>query len=158
MLLGLGRAGVGHVATLRDPAWATSVRAESADDLEVAAEASADGADPSGPDGPTLERADVELGLRYIPDIRVIVTVHAPHEVVAEALAAARWSSAALVVVLGRGDDEPASLPDDALVVRADSGDGDSGLAGPLGRYAAAIDTGGDRAAAYSALTAAGSA
>ena len=65
VLLGLGRAGVGHVATLRDPAWATSVRAEPADDLEVAAEASADQGGPirSGRADPRARRRRIGAAL-----------------------------------------------------------------------------------------------
>jgi hypothetical protein len=81
LLLALKRAGVGHAAVLRDPARGTPIIA-----------ASIDGADEVAPDddpdpapkpatamdarGPLLDAADLELGLRYVPDYHVLVVAH----------------------------------------------------------------------------------
>src|SRR3954447_20614853 len=78
VVLDLARGGVGHVALLRDPARATALERqlpetvttdpldeedeEGADD-EEGAEDDEDGS-AGGPSRPTLEAADVELGLR----------------------------------------------------------------------------------------------
>lgn len=46
-----------------------------------------------------IEPADLELALRYLPDVRVIALVAPPAPLLATALAASAWSGAALVVV-----------------------------------------------------------
>jgi sugar/nucleoside kinase (ribokinase family) len=57
VVVGLGQAGVGHAALLRDPAARTPVL----------------GAAPAERPLPRLDAADVELGLRYLPACRVLV-------------------------------------------------------------------------------------
>ncbi|HET7168943.1 MAG TPA: hypothetical protein VFI69_07035 [Candidatus Limnocylindrales bacterium] len=108
-------------------------------------------------DVPTLEPADVGLALRYLSDVDVIVAAHVAPAVVQEAIDAAAWASAPLIVVIEHDTDLPPSLPPGALVVMAAGDDGDSGLGEAIGRYAAALDRGDDRAEAYAAFAAAGS-
>ena len=177
VLLALARAGVGHVATLRDPARLTPVRArpdeptdpadpsvdETAEDTTVAADASdpAAAADPAttahepAPDAPpTLDAADIALALRYLTDFEVLVAVHPSPDLLAEAVAAAGWGGARVVVVVEPDADVPPAVPADALVVAAASDDAE-GVGSRVGRYAAALSRGDDAAAAYRDLTAA---
>lgn len=46
-----------------------------------------------------LEPADLDLALRYLPDVRVVVLVAPPADLVAVASGAAAWSNASLVVI-----------------------------------------------------------
>jgi sugar/nucleoside kinase (ribokinase family) len=161
LLLAVAAAGVGHVATLRDAAHATMVAAmpeEPVDlDDEPAGSAEQATADPSPvPDAPTLDGADVGLALRYLPEYRVVVAAHPSPAVLTEAIAAARWAGAHLVVALDPATDAtpPAEAPDDALVLAVD-GDAD-GLGDALGRYAAAVDAGGAPAEAFATTLGAG--
>jgi sugar/nucleoside kinase (ribokinase family) len=175
VLLALAGAGVGHVATLRDPARLTPVRAlavEPTDPADTAADGAAiaatDATDarPNDQAGaspgasaltdaePTLDAADVALALRYLTDFEVLVAVHPSPDLLAEAVAAAAWTGARLVVVVA---DEtavpPPGVPADALVVAAAS-DESEGVGDRIGRYAAALSRGDDPAAAYRDLTA----
>jgi ribokinase len=141
VLMALARANVGHVALLRDPSRPTPVLVEDGvpddvdDDLvEPGAVQVQDGSRP------TLDAADVELGLRYLTDYRVIVLAEPlPDEVVKVASDAASYSGAELVAVASGA--VPA-LPARALVIEAASAQGDSAVASLLGTVAAAIDAG----------------
>jgi hypothetical protein len=168
VLIALARAGVGHVATLRDPARLTPVRplpneptdpagpaldgAIPAPEGESDAAASARSAPPSDPD-PTLDAADVALALEYLTEFEVLVAVHPSPELLAEAISAARYSGARLVVVVPPESDVPSGVPADALVVAAAADDAE-GVGPRIGRYAAALSRGDDAAAAYRELTA----
>ena len=68
VVLDLSRGGVGHVALLRDGSRPTPL--EPADDVDAAAETS-----PAAPllDGPAIDAADVDLGIRYLTDFEVVV-------------------------------------------------------------------------------------
>jgi hypothetical protein len=147
LLLTLASGGVGHVAILRDPARATPIEPELALDL-----------DPSDdePVPPTdvrpieLDAADVELGLRYLTDYRVVVLVPpARAEVLAVVGDAARWAAARLVVVTEGADAPDPSLPGDAIVLEAPESDPDGAFATLVGRLAAALDRGADPATAF---------
>jgi hypothetical protein len=178
VLIALARAGVGHVATLRDPARLTPVRprpSEPTDPADPALDAAIDGAADSGSDtepqapspsapgdpaldpaldpGPALDAADVALALQYLTDFEVLVAVHASPEILAEAISAARYSGARLVVVVPQESDVPSGVPADALVVAAATDDAE-GVGARIGRYAAALSRGDDAAAAYRDLTA----
>lgn len=174
LLLALTRLHVGHVATLRDAAHPTPVlarapvatdpAAEEDDDIDAPA---GDGIDmPAGDlptaargariDGPILEAADVGLALRYLTDVGVIVTTHVAPAVLDEAIDAAVWASASLIVVLEDEGETPSSMPAGALVVATPSDDGDSALGDAIGRYTAAIDRGDDPAGAYASILAGG--
>lgn len=170
VLLALARAGVGHVATLRDPSRLTPVRAQPDESTDPAIEEGAETAtDAMGDDGigdstpneappaalrPTLDAADISLALRYLTDFEVLVAVHPSSELLAEAVSAAGWAGARLVVVLEPAGDVPAGVPADALVVAAAADDAE-GVGARIGRYAAALSRGDDAATAYRELTAA---
>jgi hypothetical protein len=116
----LGRAGVGHAALLRDPATRTPPAGR-----EITARPL-----------PRLEAADVELGLRYLSDCRVLVVAE-PLDPAAlgQALAAAAYHGADAVVVAPPGSVDPASLGEGVtLLERPAAGEVDpepeAGLAG----------------------------
>jgi hypothetical protein len=169
VLIALARAGVGHVATLRDPARLTPVRplpnepTDPADPaLDATVDAVADGGSDTEPEAsspspsdtdPTLDAADVALALEYLTEFEVLVAVHASPELLAEAVSAARYSGARLVVVVPEASDVPLGVPADALVVAAAADDAE-GVGSRIGRYAAALSRGDDAAAAYRELTA----
>jgi len=131
LAVALGRAGVGHAALLRlagaaTPRW---------------------GDEPAT--WPRLDPADLDLGLRYLPECRVLVLAEPlPPAVRDVALEAAAYHGAAVVAVVA--DDEPPDerlaqvatilvAPDDALTPFADL----------IGRFAAALDGGQEPAAAF---------
>ena len=170
VLIALARAGVGHVATLRDPARLTPVRPlpnEPTDPADPVLDAAADGPagdaadtepEPTSPASlsdaaPTLDAADVALALQYLTEFEVLVAVHASPELLAEAVSAAGYSGARLVVVVPEESDVPTGVPADALVVAAAANDAE-GVGPRIGRYAAALSRGDDAGAAYRDLIA----
>lgn len=156
LLLALARAGVGHVAVLRDAAHPTARRA-------AAEDSAIDDGEPAVAwtvalsRAPVLDAADVGLALRYLTDYRVIVVVHPAPGVVAEAITAAVWAGAHLVLVDHPDDAPPGDLPPGSLVLGVTDGPDDgSAIGARLGAYAAAVDRGQDPAAAFAGLTADG--
>jgi len=154
LLLAFAAAGIGHVATLRDPARATPVELDDDEVIDPDPELDAGSAGGSPVlSAPTLDAADVGLALRYLSDYRVIVVVHpADAGVVREVVAAASWASAHLVVVTAPRADVPTDLPPASVVLEAP--DNAAGLADLLGRYAVAVDAGEDPSTAFAALSA----
>jgi pfkB family carbohydrate kinase len=130
VVTGLGKAGIGHAALLRDPAARTPVLGKDRGPL------------------PRLDVEDVDLALRYLPDQRVLVVAE---PLSAAALArvgeAALFQQAALVVVTDAQTDVSA-LPSDATVFAAPDEDAPA-FAQLVGRYAAALDRGEEPAAAF---------
>lgn len=109
LAIALGRAGVGHAALLRDPAGMTPVAGG-----------------PAGRPLPRLEAADVELGLRYLSDCRVIVVADALDEAAAAAtMDAAGYHGAPVVVVVVAGASLPAAWERGATVLVAPDADAD---------------------------------
>ncbi|HEX5591375.1 MAG TPA: hypothetical protein VFX65_13875 [Candidatus Limnocylindrales bacterium] len=92
-----------------------------------------------------LEAADLDLALRYLPEVRVIVAVALRPDSLETAAARAAWAGSALVV-LARADEAAAppssALPDDAIVVEAPQTDPDSTFAGFVAALAARLDGG----------------
>jgi len=131
LAVALGRAGVGHAALLR-LAGATT---------------------PRWGDGPAtwprLDAADLDLGLRYLPDCRVLVLAEPLPPAVREvALEAAAYHGAAIIAIVA--DDEP---PDERLAqvatVLIAPDDAVSPFADLIGRFAAALDRGEAPGAAF---------
>jgi ribokinase len=146
LLLALATGGVGHVAILRDPGRATPIGSDHPD-----LDPTDDDPQPATEAIPLeLDAADVDLGLRYLTDYRVVVLVPpARPEVLTVVGDAARWAAARLVVVTDRADAPTASLPVDAIVLEAPESDPDGAFATLLGRLAAALDGGADPASAF---------
>jgi sugar/nucleoside kinase (ribokinase family) len=149
ILLDLAAGDVGHVAILRDPSRPTPATSPAPLD-EPAFDEDDDGDQPNVDDadrmttvsGLSLEAADIELALRYLPDYRVLVVADSLAEPsLRVALAAASWNGAALVVIVPAGSTHTAA-GDDATVIEAPPDDPDDAFAGIVGAYAAAIDRG----------------
>ena len=95
VVVALGRAGVGHAALLRDPAARTPPR----------------GSASPGRALPRLEAADVELGLGYLSDCRVLVLADDLEATArSQALAAAEYHGADVVMVTPPGMVDPGTL------------------------------------------------
>ncbi len=171
VLLALARSGVGHAAMLRDPARPTRVAAARLDDdgeplVPLAGLRSDEDAGddrlttlPAVTDdastAPSLEQGDVELGLRYVREYRVVVVAEtlggAPAR---EAADAAVFADAALIAVVPPSGEVPAAFVG-ATVIAAPDADPDGAFAALIGRYAAALDAGGDPSAAFAEARAA---
>lgn len=122
--LALGQAGVGHAALLRDPAGVTP-RA-------------------GGPGGPLprLEAADLDLGLSYLVDCRVLLVAEAlPDEVMRAAIEAAEYHGAPLIAIVEPGAAPPPNLPASATVLTRPA-EGEEAFIGLVARYAAKLADG----------------
>jgi hypothetical protein len=148
VVLDLAHRGVGHVALLRDPARATPLAPDEPDD------ATGDTSDPVSEPGtipsPTVDAADVELGLRYLTEFTVVVLAEAARpDVVAVVAEAARWSEARLILLIRGGEPVPDGLPPDVIVFEAPESDPDGAFATLVGAFAAGLDVGSAPADAF---------
>ena len=165
-LLALTRDGIGHVATLRDPAHPTRAIAPSTevdpdaigDDVPSVTEPETESevGTSLGPVGSgTLDRGDLELALRYLGTFSVVVIAEpldpAAVAVVADAVA---YNEATLVVIVPAGDADPA-LPPNAIALEAPVDDPDGVFARTVGGFAAELDGGVDPATALASAVAA---
>ena len=169
-LLALARDGIGHVASLRDPAHPTRAIAPATesdpdaigDDPRSGAELATESDTESetgtslGPIGSaTLDRGDLELALRYLGTFSVVVVAEpldpAALAVVADAVA---YNGATLVVIVPAGHADPA-LPADAIAIEAPDDDPDGVFARTVGGFAAELDGGADPATALASAVAA---
>lgn len=148
VILELGRAGVGHAALLRDPAGRTP-----------------DLSEVGGRSLPRLEAADIELGLRYVPECRVLVLPDAlDDDAQRQALESAEYHDAAVVIVAPAGSVDAALLSDRVTLLEhptAEDEDGSEGevvsaaddvaFASFIGDYAVRLDRGETPASAFGA-------
>ena len=157
LVLALAQGHVGHVALLRDPAHRTPVEVDAAESIDEgltetdefpapeAGWASGDRADSPG-----LDAGDIELGLRYLTEFRVVVVADELGETALRVAAdAAAWNNGTLLVVVPHGRPEPAGMPSDAIVLGAPADDVDGVFDRLVGQLAAAIDAGADPRAAF---------
>jgi hypothetical protein len=103
-----------------------------------------------------LEAADLDLALRYLPEVRIVVVVEMPAPIVAAAADQIQWSGAALIVVGRAASDSeisPPNLPDGAIVLESPATDPDGTFAGFVGVLAARLDAGATAADAWAATT-----
>lgn len=105
-----------------------------------------------------LDPADLELALRYLPEVRAVVVVDEAPGVVAAAAVAAGWSAAGFIVVSASdggagpvGDD----LGDRGIVLAAPAHDPDAAFAGFVAALAIRLAGGETAADAWAATTAA---
>ena len=101
--------------------------------------------------GAGLEPADLELALRYLPEVRAIILVAPDPSLIPPAAAASGWSGAGLVIVAtssGGATLDTGSAPQ-AIVLEAPSVDRDATFAGLVAALAARLDAGEDLAAAW---------
>ena len=140
LLLQLAAASVGH---------ATVTRSNSA--ISDAAAGSAGVAAP-GAGQAAIEPADLELALRYLPDVRAIVLVQPPAALLATAAAAAGFAGATLIVI---GPVDAATLDTlgapAPIVLNPPAHDPDGAFAGVVATLASRLDAGADPAAAWAA-------
>ena len=102
VVIELGRADVGHAALLRDPAARTPSVGRAATERDL----------------PRLDAADVELGLRYVPQCRVLVLADPfDQEALSTALEAADYHGAAVVMVAPAGSVAAESLSDSVTLL-----------------------------------------
>ena len=176
LVLALGRAGVGHAAMLRDPGRPTPLLAAAAEAAEVAeddlladldagaaladAVLGAEGASsapapaelllPERPEErPRLEAADIELALRYLPEVRVIVLAEPIDEASARVVAdEAAGAGAQVIVIVAPGTSAPDALAG-ATVLEAPPGDPDGAFARLVAAFAVALDAGAAPAEAF---------
>lgn len=146
LLIALAQGGVGHAATLRDPARPTPVLPVPVepDAVDAAAFDEPDDPPPAATPmaGPRLQPADVALGLQYLTAFGVLVVADdAPPEVLAACLDGAAFAGASLVVLVGEGSEPPAGLPAAATVLEAPPDD-EGAFSRMVGRYAAGLDAG----------------
>ena len=175
VLLSLAQMNIGHVAVLRDASVVPSGEGEGDDEAgdddggddgdddgdeatdeatDVAADLPEAGRSVGHPRVSRLDSADIELALRYLPDYRVLVAADPLDESSVEVVAgAARWSGAALIVVVPPGSNA-GGLPGDATVLEAPLSDADGAFAAIVGAYAAAIDRGATPTEAFDAASA----
>lgn len=168
VLLALAAAGVGHVAVLREPGRPTPSAPPQtglpvSPDGPVLGEAmlgdvgrpghgggGEDGDEDTAPDGLTMDAADLELALRYVPDYRVVVlAADLDPAALAAVVAAAGWAGAHLVALVATGSDG-SSLPPDATVLERPRSDPDGAFARLVATFAAALDRGVEPATAFS--------
>ncbi|HEY7131472.1 MAG TPA: hypothetical protein VH440_04430 [Candidatus Limnocylindrales bacterium] len=172
ILLSVAAVGVGHVAVLRDlapsPVVDDTPETEPERPIDEVAHRAAFGADPADadavaapaqpaptPTGPSLDAADLQLALQYLPDYRVVVIAQRLDEPAFRAVVeAATWSGARLIVVAWDGAGAAVPLPDDATVLEAPTEDAEGAFASLVGRYAAALDGGATPAEAFAAASA----
>jgi sugar/nucleoside kinase (ribokinase family) len=101
VVVDLDAAGVGHAALLRDPAARTPtfIRAD-------------------GQALPRLEAADVELGLRYVPECRVLVIAAVlDADALSKTLESAQYHGAAVIMVAPAGTIDAEALSDEVTLL-----------------------------------------
>lgn len=106
-----------------------------------------------------IEPADLELALRYLPDVRVVVVVAPSAALLATATAASAWSGASLIVVGPLDADSSraaaAASTNAAIVLEPPSHDPDGAFAGVVAALATRLDAGEDPATAWRSTVAA---
>jgi hypothetical protein len=100
-----------------------------------------------------LDPGDLQLALRYLPDVRVIVMAGDEPELAATAAEAAAWSNAALILIRATRDPLETVVPD-AIVLEGPARDPDGAFAGMVAALAVRLDAGDGPAAAWRAVTA----
>jgi sugar/nucleoside kinase (ribokinase family) len=175
VLLALAAAGIGHVAVLREPGRPTPTAAPTSDgsaspdgpalgealldelDLADGDTGTADGNAPADePAGLSVDAADLELALRYVPDYRVLVVAGDLDPSALDAVvAAAGWSGADLVVLAPDGA-SMTGIPDTATALQRPATDPDGAFAAMVAGYAVALDRGDDPRSAFAAAHRAG--
>jgi hypothetical protein len=157
LVLALAQGHVGHVALLRDPAHRTPIDVDTADAIDEELTETDEFPAPEGgraggdrADSPGLDAGDIELGLRYLTEFRVVVVADELDETALRVAAdAAAWNNGTLLAVVPFGRPEPAGLPPDAIVLGAPVDDMDGVFDRLVGQLAAAIDAGADPRAAF---------
>ena len=107
----------------------------------------------------SMEPADLELALRYLPDIRAVVLVRPPARLLAAAIAGADFAGASLVVVGPLDDESLAALEQRTgaaapIILDPPARDPDGTFAGFVAALATRLDAGDPPDAAFRATVA----
>ena len=91
-----------------------------------------------------MEPADITLGLRYLPDVTVVIAADLAPDLLGAATDGAAFAGAALVVLRADDEDEPAAteIRDAATVLVAPRTDPDGTFAGFVAAFAGRLDAG----------------
>ncbi len=155
LLLALSRAGVGHAAVLRDPSRGTPLFDGSIDGADVVAPDDDDDpmprAEEATPDPrlPVLEAADLELGLRYVPDYHVLVVAHPVAGAALRTVDDAASYAGAHLVLLTIDPAAGEGLATRSTTVLAVPADDDGAFAQVVATYAVRLDLGAAPADAF---------
>ena len=149
VLLALSRAGVGHVAVLRDAARSTP-RATASEGAAHESVVPTDSSPPNEPPGGTagthstqaLAPADLELGLRYLTDFSVVVVADSLDEAALGVVADAAAFASAHVVATVSGSTAIAGLLPSASTILEGPADASGSYAELVAAYAVALDAG----------------
>jgi ribokinase len=154
LVLALSQAGVGHAALQRvrrvtpvieSPEGSEPIGPADADDREAPESSSSTLAPDVG-----FDAADVDLAMRYLPDIRVVViSPDVGTDSASVAARAAGWSGATSIRLVADAEDGPSDFPQDSIVLVVPSDDRDGAFAKLVGQYAAALDRGDDPDGAF---------
>ena len=165
VLLSLAAAGIGHVAVLREagrptPSAAPPPGVSPAPDGPTLGESLADEEqnddERAEPDGLSVDAADVELALRYVPDYRVvIVTADLDPTALAAVVAGAAWAGARLIVLVPP-ELTAADEVIDATVLARPASDPDGSFAAMVAVYAVELDQGAEPSAAFASAQSGG--
>ena len=160
VLLSLAEAQVGHVAILRESGRLTpsvpspeldAATPDGPDPGEAVVEV--DGpleAEPDHETGLSMDAADLDLALRYLPDYRVVVVADdLDTAALATVVAAAAWAGAHLVLLVS-SDRATDDLPPAATVLERPPRDPDGAFARVVASYAVGLDQGREPRAAFS--------
>lgn len=106
--------------------------------------------------GPGIEPADLELALRYLPDIQAVVLVAPDPGLLQAAIAGASWAGATLLL-LGPLAADAIEIADGAgaIVLEPPTRDPDEAFAGLVAAFARRLDAGEPAAAAWQSTLAA---
>lgn len=96
-----------------------------------------------------LEAADLDLALRYLPDVHAIVLVAPDAALLPPAAAASGWSGAGFVVIARQGSEVDAGAIPQAVVLEPPAIDRDATFAGLVSALAARLDAGDDPKTAW---------
>jgi hypothetical protein len=96
-----------------------------------------------------LEPADVDLALRYLPDVHAIVLVAPDPSLIPPAAAASGWSGAGLVILARTSGDIDADAAPQAVVLEPPAVDRDGTFAGLVAALATRLDAGDDPRTAW---------
>ncbi|MES2209527.1 MAG: hypothetical protein V4515_05005 [Chloroflexota bacterium] len=99
----------------------------------------------------SVERADLDLALRYLPDVRVVIAAELVPAVFAAVVEAVAFAGASLIVVNAEsvGVSVDAALPESAIVLAAPASDPDGTFAGFVAAFAVRLDAGDPTAEAW---------
>jgi hypothetical protein len=109
-----------------------------------------------------LEAADLELALRFVPDVRVVILADDEPGLALAATDAAAWSGASLIRISrqlteadpGQPTEVPSQTPAGAFVLAGPPRDPDEAFAGLVASLAVRLDAGEDAGAAWRGVSA----